>query len=113
MPPSYGGALVDIILNDDALKTQWQQEVASMRERMTSLRGLLVDKLHAAGVDQDFSFVKQQKGMFSYLCISPEQVRAARASHAIYFVDSSRVNIAGISQNNVDYLAQGLHSVLK
>ena len=59
MPPSYGGALVDIILNDDALKTQWQQEVASMRERMTSLRGLLVDKLHAAGVDQDFSFVKQ------------------------------------------------------
>lgn len=112
MPPSYGGALVDIILNDEALKAEWQQEVTDMRERMTNLRTLLVEKLHSNGADKDFSFVTQQKGMFSYLCIKPEQVQAVRASHGIYFVDSSRVNIAGISQSNVDYLAKALVSVL-
>lgn len=113
MPPSYGGALVDIILNNEDLKVEWQQEVTDMRERMTHLRHLLVDKLHASGADRDFSFVKQQKGMFSYLCITPEQVRTVRSEHAVYFVDSSRVNIAGISQTNVDYLAESLVSVLK
>ncbi len=112
MPPSYGGALVDIILNDESLKAEWQSEVKDMRERMTNLRHLLVDKLHANGAERDFSFVKKQKGMFSYLCISGEQVRAVRASHSVYFVDSSRVNIAGISQSNVDYLADALVSVL-
>lgn len=112
MPPSYGGALVDIILNDEQLKQEWQGEVTAMRERMQQLRAMLVDKLAEKGASKDFSFVNQQKGMFSYLCISPEQVQEVRAKHSVYFVDSSRVNIAGISQSNVDYLADALISIL-
>ncbi|MGS2721222.1 amino acid aminotransferase [Paraglaciecola aestuariivivens] len=112
MPPSYGGALVDIILNDDDLRKQWMGEVESMRTRMQDLRTLLVDKMAEYGANKDFSFVKQQKGMFSFLCITPEQVQAVRAKHSVYFVDSSRVNIAGISKNNVDTLAKALVSVL-
>lgn len=112
MPPSYGGALVDIILNDEQLKQQWQGEVSAMRRRMQDLRSLLVNKLAEKGASKDFSFVNQQKGMFSYLCISPEQVQEIRAKHSVYFVDSSRVNIAGISTTNVDYLADALISVL-
>ena len=83
-----------------------------MRTRMQSLRELLVTKLNEKGASKDFSFVTQQKGMFSFLCITPEQVREVRAKHSVYFVDSSRVNIAGISQNNVDDLATALVSVL-
>lgn len=112
MPPSYGGALVDIILSDNALRAEWQNEVETMRCRMQDLRGLLVTKLKEFGAQQDFEFVKQQKGMFSYLCISPEQVKAVREKHSVYFVDSSRVNIAGISLKNVDALAKALVSVL-
>ncbi|WJG07782.1 amino acid aminotransferase [Aliiglaciecola sp. LCG003] len=112
MPPSYGGALVDIILHDDELKAEWKAEVEQMRVRMQSLRHLLVDKLAEKGADRDFNFVNKQKGMFSYLCISPEQVQAIRTKHSVYFVDSSRVNIAGISQNNVDALATALVDVL-
>jgi aspartate aminotransferase len=112
MPPSYGGALVDIILHDPSLFSEWQAEVEMMRSRMQDLRGLLVNKLAEYGAKQDFSFVNQQKGMFSYLCISPEQVKAMREKHSVYFVDSSRVNIAGISLNNVDSLAKSLVSVL-
>ncbi|ABG42515.1 aminotransferase [Paraglaciecola sp. T6c] len=112
MPPSYGGALVDIILSDESLRTEWQTEVEAMRTRMKTLRGLLVDKLTEKGAQRDFSFVNQQKGMFSYLCITPEQVQEMRNKHSVYFVDSSRVNIAGISKGNVDALATALVSVL-
>ncbi|MDG1469703.1 MAG: aspartate/tyrosine/aromatic aminotransferase [Glaciecola sp.] len=112
MPPSYGGALVDIILHDKALKASWVAEVDEMRNRMRDLRSLLVNKLAENGAQKDFSFVNQQKGMFSFLCISPEQVKAVRADHSVYFVDSSRVNIAGINLTNVDALAKALVSVL-
>lgn len=112
MPPSYGGALVDIILHDEALKASWVAEVDEMRNRMRDLRSLLVNKLAENGAQKDFSFVNQQKGMFSFLCITPEQVKAVRAEHSVYFVDSSRVNIAGINLTNVDALAKALVSVL-
>lgn len=112
MPPSYGGALVDIILNDAELKAEWMQEVEAMRSRMQDLRQLLATKLKEKGATKDFDFVTQQKGMFSFLCISPEQVQQIRKEHSVYFVDSSRVNIAGISHKNVDALASALVSVL-
>jgi aspartate aminotransferase len=112
MPPSYGGALVDVILSDDSLRQEWVQEVEAMRSRMKDLRGLLVSKLAEKGANRDFSFINQQKGMFSYLCISPEQVQAVRDKHSVYFVGSSRVNIAGISLSNLDTLAEALVSVL-
>lgn len=112
MPPSWGGALVDIILADTGLKNEWISEVNSMRNRMQTLRSLLVDKLAENGADKDFSFINRQKGMFSFLCITPEQVLEVREKHSVYFVESSRVNIAGISQQNVDTLAKALVSVL-
>ncbi|MEP2653868.1 MAG: amino acid aminotransferase [Paraglaciecola sp.] len=112
MPPSYGGALVDIILSNEVLKTEWVNEVESMRLRMSSLRQLLLDKLNENGASKDFSFITKQKGMFSFLCITPEQVQAVRDKHSVYFVGSSRVNIAGISKSNVDTLAKALVSVL-
>ena len=112
MPPSYGGALVDIILHDDALKASWIAEVDQMRNRMRDLRALLVSKMAENGACKDFSFVNDQKGMFSFLCITPEQVKAVRAEHSVYFVDSSRVNIAEINLTNVDALSKALVSVL-
>ncbi|BDX05992.1 aromatic amino acid transaminase [Planctobacterium marinum] len=112
MPPSWGAAIVDIILNDEQLKALWQSEVTDMRTRMKSLRAMLVQKLKDKGASMDFDFVNSQKGMFSFLCISPEQVKKMRADSAVYFVDSSRVNIAGISQSNVDDLAEALVKIL-
>ncbi len=112
MPPSYGGALVDIILANENLNALWQSEVTEMRERMIQLRKLLVDNLAAQGASKDFSFINQQKGMFSFLCISPEQVRRLRDENSVYFVDSSRVNIAGINTKNVEVLAAAIAGVL-
>lgn len=112
MPPSYGGALVDIILANENLNTMWQNEVTEMRERMIQLRKLLVDNLKLQGASKDFGFINQQKGMFSYLCIAPEQVMKLRDESSVYFVDSSRVNIAGINTKNVEVLAAAIAGVL-
>ena len=112
MPPSYGGALVDIILSDAELKQEWIDEVDAMRTRMQGLRAMLVNALASKGSSKDFSFINAQKGMFSYLCISPEQVQKMREQNSVYFVDSSRVNIAGINQNNVEPLADAIIATL-
>jgi aspartate aminotransferase len=113
MPPSYGGALVDIILSNPSLMHTWKGEVEDMRERMISLRQLLVTHLQKQGVNKDFSFINEQKGMFSFLCIAPEQVQYLRKEHSVFFVDSSRINIAGISKANVEVLAKAIADTLK
>ena len=112
MPPSHGGAIVGDILADSALRQNWETELAGMRDRINQLRVLLVDKLSAQNVDRDFSFIAKQHGMFSFLGLSVAQVDQLREQFSIYMVGSSRVNIAGISQSNIDYLAQSIAAVL-
>ncbi|MBL4782163.1 MAG: aspartate/tyrosine/aromatic aminotransferase [Porticoccaceae bacterium] len=112
MPPSHGGAIVGEILADSALREDWESELSAMRSRINQLRVLLVDKLRAEGVERDFSFIAKQHGMFSFLGLSVAQVDLLREQFSIYMVGSSRVNIAGIGQSNIDYLAQSIAAVL-
>jgi aspartate aminotransferase len=83
-----------------------------MRDRINGMRQLLVDKLIANGVTRDFSFITAQKGMFSFLGIDREQVQRLQDEFSIYIVGSSRISIAAIAPDNVDYLAQSIAKVL-
>ncbi|ASP47858.1 amino acid aminotransferase [Cognaticolwellia beringensis] len=112
MPPAHGAAIVETILLSDELRAQWYIELQEMRDRINSNRTLLVDKIAAAGVTRDFSFIARQKGMFSFLGLTPEQVQQLQDEYSIYMVGSSRMSIAGIAQSNVDYLAQSIAKVL-
>jgi aspartate/tyrosine/aromatic aminotransferase len=73
---------------------------------------LLADKLSAA-TQQDFGWIKQQRGMFSRLPLSSAQVQTAREQHHLYMAPDGRINIAGISPANVDRVAQSLASILR
>lgn len=112
VPPSHGAAMVEIVLSDPALKAEWITELTEMRERINGLRSQLVAKLNAAGVDQDFSFIERENGMFSFLGLSPEQVQTLIDDYSIYMIKSSRINVAGISNSNIDYLAESIAKVL-
>ncbi|RRJ82752.1 aromatic amino acid transaminase [Aestuariirhabdus litorea] len=112
MPPAHGAALVEIILSSQELTALWNSELTAMRNRINDLRRLLVEKIEARGIQQDFSFITRQKGMFSFLGVSPEQVRQLKADNSIYFVESSRINVAGINAGNIDYLVDSLAKVL-
>ncbi len=112
MPPDHGATVVEIILNDSVLRADWEAELTDMRERINGLRSLLVSRLHASGVDRDFSFIEHEKGMFSFLGISVAQVQALVRDYSIYLVDSSRINVAGINHHNIDYLVNSLKKVM-
>jgi len=112
MPPAHGAAIVETILSSDELTTQWHGELAEMRVRISDMRQLLVNKLAENGVTRDFSFITRQNGMFSFLGINPEQVQQLQDEYSIYIVGSSRISLAGISNDNVDYLAQSIAKVL-
>ncbi|GAA5134980.1 amino acid aminotransferase [Thalassotalea piscium] len=112
MPPAHGAALVETILHSDELRQLWHAELKEMRDRINGNRQILVDKLAENGVERDFSFITRQKGMFSFLGITPEQVQRLQDEFSIYMVGSSRMSIAGIAKSNVDYLAQSIAKVL-
>ncbi|HCE52670.1 MAG TPA: aromatic amino acid aminotransferase [Shewanella baltica] len=112
MPPAHGAAIVETILGSAELTQEWLDELKVMRDRINGNRAILVDKLKANGVDRNFSFIARQKGMFSFLGVNPEQVARLQKEFSIYMVGSSRISIAGISEDNVDYLAQSIAKVL-
>ena len=112
MPPSYGAALVDMILNNAELKQRWLAEVTVMRERISGLRKQFVARLNGAGAGGRFDYIEGEKGMFSFLGVSPAQVARMKAESSIYFVDSSRINVAGLNSANIDYVAESLLSVI-
>ena len=111
-PPSHGGAIVSTILDDTELTTQWEAEVAAMRDRINGMRRLLVDTLKAKGAQQDFSFITRQRGMFSFSGLNKEQVATLRDKHSIYIVGSGRINVAGITEQNAPRLSDAIVSVL-
>ena len=112
MPPAHGAAIVEKILSDKTLNLQWVEELSSMRDRINLLRKELASRL-TQEVDQDFSFIEKQKGMFSFLGINASQVARLQEEFAIYMVDSSRINVAGINSSNIDYFVESMTTILK
>jgi aspartate aminotransferase len=113
MPPDHGAAIVQLILNDSELRIEWDQELSTMRNRINGLRTQLVKELQSVGVDQDFSFIQREKGMFSFLGVNVDQVQSLVNDYSIYLVNSSRINVAGINDKNITYLANSLKTVLE
>lgn len=111
MPPAHGPAIVETILQSAELTALWQQELGDMRQRIQALRDQTCERLSALNWHRDAHFISQQKGMFSFLGLSPQQVGVLREKHGIYMVDSSRINIAGLNDAGIEQLCQALVSL--
>ena len=112
-PPAHGGQIVAEILGDSELRQRWEEELAEMRNRINDMRHLFVETLDQQGAGRDFSFIARQRGMFSYSGLSPEQVQALRERHSVYIVGSGRINVAGMTEANMDHLCAAIVDVLK
>jgi aspartate/tyrosine/aromatic aminotransferase len=112
VPPDHGAAVVSIILNDADLRQEWVEEVAAMRNRLQEMSELLNGALKERIPDRDFSHLERTAGMFCFLGITAEQVGRLKRDFGIYMVDSSRINVAGITPGNIDYLASSIAAVL-
>ncbi len=108
MPPDHGASLVEYVLEQPQLKQQWLAELTLMRERLWRLREQLVTALQQYTASHDFDFIKQHKGMFSLLGFSPKQMERLKQEFGIYAVTDSRINIAALSEGDIDYVASAI-----
>lgn len=111
-PPAHGANVVAQVLADADLTALWQQEVTDMRQRIQRMRQLFVSTLQEKGAKQDFNFINQQNGMFSFSGLNRAQVQRLRDEFAIYIVDSGRINIAGMTTENMAPLCEAIVAVL-
>src|SRR5690606_14821459 len=112
-PPTHGAMVVSDVLNNAELYGMWVEELAQMRKRIRAVRTQLVEKLKARGVQQNFDFVLDQRGMFSYSGLTTEQVELLRTDHGVYAVGSGRICVAALNSRNIDYVADAIAQVLK
>ena len=111
-PPLHGSRIIATVLASDALRREWEAELAVMRERISGMRKALAEGLNAGGSPVDFSFMYKQNGMFSYSGLSKTAVDRLKEEYAIYMPTNGRLNVAGLSPKNLDYVVEAILAVL-
>ena len=112
-PPAHGGLIVSHILTTPELKQQGLGELDAMRHHITGVRHKFVAALKQHGVPGDFGFIARQKGMFSFSGLTDAQVAWLRVERSIYIVTGGRINVAGITPQNLDYLCAAIAAVVR
>ncbi len=115
-PPAHGALVVATILADPELRRTWGEELAGMRARIRGVRRLLAAGLDERGVQLSASgngFIVAQNGMFSFSRLDKAQVAALRESFSIYAVGSGRINVAGITEGNLDRICDAVAAVVE
>jgi aspartate/tyrosine/aromatic aminotransferase len=112
MPPDHGAAIAARVLGDPALFRDWADEVSAMVARMRQLRALLADRLGARRPEVDFAWLTRQKGMFSLLGLAPAAIAALCGEEHVYMPPDGRINLAGVSDANVERVADAIVRVL-
>jgi aspartate aminotransferase len=111
MPPDHGAALVQTVLDDPALTAMWKEELNEMRMRLVGLRQALCAELRSAHKSQQFDFIESHKGMFTVLGFSESQMIQLREQFGIYGVGDGRINIAGLKEADIPYVANAISSI--
>ncbi|WP_148255082.1 amino acid aminotransferase [Aidingimonas lacisalsi] len=110
-PPAHGAAVVSEILESAELAAHWRDELTEMRDRINGLRREFVAALAPYGLSDKYAFIADQRGMFSYTGLTPDQVDRLRDEFGIYMVRSGRANVAGLASDNMPYVAKAIAAV--
>lgn len=105
MPPDHGAATVRLVLESAELAPAWREELDGMCRRINAVRHALAE------ADPRLGFLARQRGMFSLLPVTEEQVAALRRDHAIYMAGSGRVNLAGLQVSEAGAFVRALAAV--
>ena len=112
-PPTHGAQIVAKVLQTPDLRTVWADELTAMRDRIKIMRQRLYDGVVARLPGRDVRYFIDQRGMFSYTGVSPQQADALREQHGVYVLRSGRMCAAGLNANNVDRVAEAFAAVLR
>ncbi|OWV31181.1 aromatic amino acid transaminase [Halomonas campaniensis] len=111
-PPNHGSAIVAEVLGSQELSALWRHELDGMRARIVQMRHDFVEAMKPYKLNDRFSCVNEQQGMFSYTGLSAEQVLRLREEFSIYMVGSGRANMSGLTKENLSYVAKSVASVI-
>lgn len=111
-PPRFGASIVETVLSDRSLVSQWKSDLNTMSSRIHRMRGLLRYKLETK-TGLSWSHVENQIGMFSYTGLTSEQVSQLRQKFHVYLLPSGRMSVCGLTESNVDYVVYAVSDVIK
>jgi aromatic-amino-acid transaminase len=111
-PPTHGATVCANVLNTPELRAMWETELGEMRVRIKAMRSAFVEKLKAAGVKADMSFITTQIGMFSYSGLSKDQMVRLRTEFGVYGTDTGRMCVAALNSKNIDYVCASIAKVM-
>lgn len=111
MPPAHGALLAGRVLSSPELRRAWTLELEQVCSRINGLRTNFRDALTTA-TGRDFDFIGRENGMFSFLGLTVEQAERLRSEQSVYMLDSSRINIAGLNDQNMSRVVDAVASVL-
>ena len=112
-PPRHGARLVSTILSDPDLRSDWETQCHGMAARINTMRTVLRERLKAVGSTKCWNHITKQIGMFAYSGMTKEQVMELKSKHHIYCTADGRISMAGVTSENVEYIAQAIHDVTK
>jgi len=112
-PPVNGARIVQTILSDSSLKTQWLADVKLMADRIITMREQLVENLKKEGSTLNWQHVTDQIGMFCFTGLKPDQVERLTKEFSVYLTKDGRISVAGVTSKNNAYLAHAIHEVTK
>ena len=110
-PPDHAASLINILLEDELLKSEWLLEIGHMQKRIETLRKKLSKSLQEKQKSDFFSFLNIQNGMFSLLPISQEGIMSLRNVNGIYLMPDGRINIASLPENKIEYISSEICSL--
>nr|CAG8489268.1 11410_t:CDS:2 [Entrophospora candida] len=112
-PPIHGARIVNTVLNDPALYTEWTENLKTMSYRIQEMRKRLYEKLIELNTPGTWNHITDQIGMFSYTGLKAQHVKVLKEKYHIYLVDNGRISMAGLNSSNVDYFAQAVDDVVR
>jgi aromatic-amino-acid transaminase len=112
-PPGHGSDIVARVLTTPELRTLWEAELGAMRDRIKLMRKALVDGIHLRVPGANFSFILDQRGMFSYSGLTRDQVLRLRGDYSIYTIETGRICVAALTTKNLSYVADAIAKVIK
>lgn len=111
--PDHGAEIVRLILEDKDLRAEWEAELNEMRERMKRLRVKLADAIRQKSNSKDFDFIAEHSGMFSLLGLPEDVVTKLKLDDAVYMINDSRINVAGIPEDRIGELADKMLAAIR
>jgi aspartate/tyrosine/aromatic aminotransferase len=110
-PPRHGAAIIAHILSTPALKKMWESEVKEMNVRIEKLRLQLVKELAPRSRKRDYRYLADRQGMFCFTGLHKEEVKRLQREFAIYMTQDGRMNIAGLSHENLSSVVDAIIEV--